>query len=67
MSRRKQSKRSDMPLTDGPDHRRDPRRNGRADTLAWLWAAFQIVAPILVALIVVVLLAYGLFHVLFLR
>jgi hypothetical protein len=43
----------------------EPRRRG--DTFAWLWAAFQVVAPFVLALIGVILLAYGLIHVLFFR
>ncbi len=41
------------------------RRGG--DTLAWLCAAFQVIGPVLLVLILVILLAYGLIHLLFLR
>ncbi len=48
------------------EHRRDVRR-AAGDTLAWLCAAFQIIAPVLLVLIVVILLAYGVIHFLFFR
>ncbi len=51
----------------GPNRRERnaPRRGG--DTLAWLCAAFQVIGPVLLVLILVILTAYGLIHLLFLR
>lgn len=45
--------------------RKVSRRGG--DTLAWLWAALQVIGPVLLVLILVVVLAYGVIHLVFFR
>lgn len=45
----------------------DDSRRRRGDTCAWLWAAFQVVVPFLLALIAIISIAYGLIHLLFFR
>ena len=51
---------------DNPDDR--PRgKIAQGDTGAWLVAAFGVLAPILAILIAVILAAYGVVHLLFLR
>lgn len=42
-------------------------RKRRPDTIVWLIVAFRVLGPYLAALIGVVLLAYGLVHLLFFR
>jgi len=40
---------------------------GQSDTFAWLIAAVQVVGPVLAALILSVVLVYGIIHFVFLR
>ena len=45
----------------------DDKQSARSDTFAWLFAAVQVIGPILVVLILSVVLAYSLIHFVFLR